>query len=424
MAALLVQCACSLLIFSLAGHWALDPVQLDIGPKGNLVVKNLELSPRAITIINSLGTTWRAGESPLLYKSLDQIKGMLGAKLGGPAPVSLEDDDLFGGAGDECDPAGIPETFDCRVKWGATCPSIANVRDQGNCGSCFCIAPATAMTERCCIATGKPAIPVSTTNVLRCCMNCGFQCQGGYPGEVWKWWALTGITSGGFAKGEGCQPYYYGPHGPDMKYDEVKNERCQLKCESKSDDYNSCKTYGKNVKRYKVDEMTQVQCDVMKYGPMTACFEVMSDFPMYKSGVYRPHSADSIGGHCVCLYGWGTENGVKYWLFKNSWGAAWGEQGFFRYQRGQNVGQIESEMERGECDLSRGQYGGKKKGDEKGDKKKGKRQRRKEAKERKRAREDRKRATQEGATSAKGTLSQLLELFRPWTFSIRFAPSD
>ncbi len=43
-----------------------------------------------------------------------------------------------------------------------------------------------------------------------------------------------------------------------------------------------------------------------------------------------------LGGHDVSIVGWGNDSatGIAYWIIANSWGSAWGENGFVRMEMG------------------------------------------------------------------------------------------
>jgi len=63
---------------------------------------------------------------------------------------------------------------------------------------------------------------------------------------------------------------------------------------------------------------------------METAFTVYSDFMNYESGVYHHVSGTVEGGHAIKILGWGTEDGMDYWLCANSWGTSWGLEGFFK----------------------------------------------------------------------------------------------
>merc|ERR1712157_606070 len=74
---------------------------------------------------------------------------------------------------------------------------------------------------------------------------------------------------------------------------------------------------------------------------------VYSDFPTYKSGVYRHTSGSYLGGHAATLVGYGELNGDKYWKIKNSWNEQWGDNGHFLIARGSDECGIEDSVNAG-----------------------------------------------------------------------------
>lgn len=80
---------------------------------------------------------------------------------------------------------------------------------------------------------------------------------------------------------------------------------------------------------------------IFNFGPVSVAFEVVDGFRDYKSGVYTSKTcknSTSDVNHAVVAVGYGTdEKGTPYWIVKNSWGADWGDKGYFNIERGVNM---------------------------------------------------------------------------------------
>lgn len=92
-----------------------------------------------------------------------------------------------------------------------------------------------------------------------------------------------------------------------------------------------------------------IMLELSQNGPLVVSFEPADDFMYYNAGVYQsPQGGNAIHqewqrvDHAVLLVGYGEQHGKKFWKLQNSWGNEWGENGYFRIQRGDNDSGIES----------------------------------------------------------------------------------
>lgn len=93
----------------------------------------------------------------------------------------------------------------------------------------------------------------------------------------------------------------------------------------------------------KVKGEQAMMSEIYHRGPIACGMAVTEDFENYKGGIFIDKTGDVSMDHDISLVGYGEENGVKYWIGRNSWGTSWGESGFFRLLRGSNNLGIETD---------------------------------------------------------------------------------
>ncbi len=184
---------------------------------------------------------------------------------------------------------------------------VSIVGDQGMCGSDWAFAAVGAVEGACGVKTGD-FVPLSVQQVIDC-TGSSTSCQGGTMAAAFDYLETNYAMSAEaypltttIAKKNNC------------KYDESKATSCMV------DSY----TY---AKAGDIDMMKQA----LTHQPIAAA--VKSDgftFQMYESGILDDDSCGTDVNHTVNIVGYGSENGLGYWLVKNSWGLTWGEAGYVR----------------------------------------------------------------------------------------------
>jgi cathepsin B len=255
----------------------------------------------------------------------------------------------------------IPDDFDSETNWPACASIIGDIRDQSNCGCCWAFGPASAASDRYCIATGDASVTFSAEDVCFCANFNG--CGGGFTGSAWNH-IQKGVVTGGQQDNTGPIPdlcsafslphcHHHGPQGSDPYPAEgapgcpsQRSPSCPRACDANAvaphnDFANDKYSFSGQVNSY--SSVEAIQQAIMTGGPIATAFTVYADFEDYTSGIYHHVTGSSVGGHAVRFVGWGVENGVKYWKVANSWNPYWGEKGYFRIVRGTNEGGIEQQ---------------------------------------------------------------------------------
>lgn len=260
----------------------------------------------------NLWTPVEPEENMFAYHTADQIKGLMGTKIDLDRDLRVAAEMGLTGLFDEAN-TSVPAAFDSREEW-TMCPF--DIKDQGQCGSCWAFGAVETLEDRVCISTGgKITADLSEQNMVSC-DYVGFGCSGGWPLSAMGYLSIMGVPT------EECQPYTSGTSGEAWG--------CSYQCANKSVDNSRfrCKYPWINF------TSSGIKAEIMKNGPVETGFTVYEDFISYKTGIYHHTTGGMLGGHAVKIVGWGVEEGVKYWLIANSWSTSWGENGYFRIKEG------------------------------------------------------------------------------------------
>jgi len=208
---------------------------------------------------------------------------------------------------------GIPDYTDWRQKGG-----VSPVKNQGQCGSCWTFSTTGCLESAHAIHHGN-FFNLSEQQLVDCAQDYDNNgCNGGLPSHAFEY-----IMSVGGLEEE--QDYTYRAVDGECEFDE------RLAKATVQDTF--------NITQGDEDQLT---LSLAYYNPVSIAFEVVDDFRFYKEGVY---SSDTCGNgptdvnHAVLAVGYGTckKCGTPFYIVKNSWGEKWGDKGFFKIARGDNM---------------------------------------------------------------------------------------
>jgi cathepsin C len=220
------------------------------------------------------------------------------------------------------------QNFDWRNKDGQNW--LTPVVTQGDCGSCYTISTIHMLTARNRIHSGSTSEPSFSVSFPLYCSEYNQGCDGGYGFLQSKWTEDVGLVP------ESCAPFSQG------------GGSCQVS--------QSCNLGDKRYRAtrhhyvggyYGGSDADLIRKELVEQGPLVVSFEPKEDFMYYKSGVYKSaaqkiHQEWEQVDHAVLLVGYGMDKSSAYWTMQNSWGSDWGEDGYFRMDRGNDESGCES----------------------------------------------------------------------------------
>ena len=253
--------------------------------------------------------------------------------------------------------AGLPDSFDWRTAPGVVSPIRSQYLPKW-CGSCWAHAVTSSLADRVNVLRQRPEYKGGTGNVMLAaqnyldCAKLAGTCSGGSWERAFEFASSSGVCD------DSCAPYT----GADGECGTHQDAMCRLIFENRTE------VPVPGARRFKVKEwgylnastdghttsnasaIAEMQAEIMARGPIVCSMMTNDDhnplgaWHCYEGGVYRTASTFSSTNHVVSLLGWGVDgdSGVPFWVGRHSGGTIFGEEGFFRIERGVNALNIES----------------------------------------------------------------------------------
>lgn len=206
---------------------------------------------------------------------------------------------------------------------------IAKPVNQLKCGACYAIATMGVVEAMHCInRVSSPTL--SSQQVVDCSTpRAGYQnygCDGGWPTRVLKYLQDVNVVSR-----ESCYPFVR------------RQNTCKLKSMQSTEGctMNASPTDRSRIQYKVLNNERDMLYHVATTGPIVGVLQASDKFLYYGKGIFDDprctRKRDDVD-HAIQLVGYGNENGVDYWLVKNSWGTTtWGENGYGKLKRGTNA---------------------------------------------------------------------------------------
>ncbi|KAK2445630.1 cysteine proteinase COT44 [Trifolium repens] len=211
----------------------------------------------------------------------------------------------------------LPQHVDWRLQ-GAVLP----VKDQGRCGSCWAFSAIAAVEGINKIVTGE-LVSLSEQVLIDCDSPPNYGCHGGFSEK-----ALEFIRDGGIDF-----EYYYPYRGDDGVCDPPEKDAQFVKIDG--------------YERVPPNDELALEKAIANQPISVAVDASDLHFEFYESGILDEPCGRRLN-HAVTVVGYGTENGVDYWIVRNSCGERWGESGYIRLRRNTGSG--------GLCGITRQAY--------------------------------------------------------------------